>query len=413
MTFKYLISAFCLCFVFSAVYADDLSSNEKNLSQLQQDISKLKKTLKQQQKKQNTAQKALQQSEEDIAANRKNQRNLDQKIKKNEAQINQLNAQKRDQQSSLLQQQDEIEELILIAWKHSKQSKLKLLLEDPAQSQRLMDYFDFFTQQQIAQLQHWHTQQVALDATQNELTVKLAELKKAKTDNQSRAQKLLTLKQQRNDLLQQNKASTKNTQAKIDAQIAAQQQVQRLINNLQEIEKNRQARAQQEREAALALAKKNKQQADIAAALEAKEAKRLSELKKVKFSSQKGTLNWPVQGNITQKFNQSLAGGAVRSAGIVIKTSRAEDITVLQSGLVLFSGFIKGLGNLVVVDHGNDYMSLYSRNEANFVSEGEQVSKGDVIGLTGSTGGSGENITSLYLEIRHNGQAVNPMTWLK
>ena len=115
-------------------------------------------------------------------------------------------------------------------------------------------------------------------------------------------------------------------------------------------------------------------------------------------------------GKILQNFGQKLAQGRITSAGVVFNASVQQEIAAIHSGTVIFASFMKGLGNLVVIDHGDNYMSLYSRTEANLVTEGEQISAGDIIAIAGNSGG--QDNTSLYLELRHNGQPVNPMLWL-
>jgi septal ring factor EnvC (AmiA/AmiB activator) len=79
-------------------------------------------------------------------------------------------------------------------------------------------------------------------------------------------------------------------------------------------------------------------------------------------------------------------------------------------GLVVFADWLRGFGNLIILDHGSSYLSVYGNNESLFKNVGEAVRGGDVIATIGNSGGNPE--TGLYFEIRHQGQAVDPLKWV-
>jgi len=134
---------------------------------------------------------------------------------------------------------------------------------------------------------------------------------------------------------------------------------------------------------------------------------------KQSFRTYQGLLNMPVEGTISANYGKYIephSGAANFRSGIEIKTHRGAPIRAVFSGKAVFSDWLKGYGNVVIIAHGNGYHSVYAHAEELFLSRGEPVKRGDVIATVGDTGSlSG---TALYFEIRHHGNPVNPMEWI-
>jgi septal ring factor EnvC (AmiA/AmiB activator) len=132
------------------------------------------------------------------------------------------------------------------------------------------------------------------------------------------------------------------------------------------------------------------------------------------FSTHKGLLIMPVKGSIISLFgpyrNPKYNVTNFRS-GIDIKADKGEPIRSVFKGRVLYSDWFKGYGNMIIVDHGSNYYTIYAHLEETFKSKGDQVETGEVIATVGDTG-SMEG-TGLYFEVRHHGKPVDPLTWLK
>ena len=132
------------------------------------------------------------------------------------------------------------------------------------------------------------------------------------------------------------------------------------------------------------------------------------------FSAHKGLLIMPVKGSIVSLFgpyrNPKYNVTNFRS-GIDIKEDKGEPIRSVFKGRVLYSDWFKGYGNMIIVDHGSNYYTVYAHLEETFKSKGDQVETGEVIATVGDTG-SMEG-TGLYFEVRHHGKPVDPLTWLK
>ena len=132
------------------------------------------------------------------------------------------------------------------------------------------------------------------------------------------------------------------------------------------------------------------------------------------FSSYQGRLMLPVPGKIISKFGP-LRTGDYKSftfqKGIDIKVKKGETVKSVFNGKVLFAQWLKGYGNLLVIDHGGNYYTLYAHVEEIFKQKGETVKTGEIIATAGDTGSI--KGTCLHFEIRHHGKAVDPMNWLK
>ena len=122
----------------------------------------------------------------------------------------------------------------------------------------------------------------------------------------------------------------------------------------------------------------------------------------------------PTPGKIISKFGP-LRTGDYKSftfqKGIDIKVKKGETVKSVFNGKVLFAQWLKGYGNLLVIDHGDNYYTLYAHVEEIFKQKGETVKTGEIIATAGDTGSI--KGTCLHFEIRHHGKAVDPMNWLK
>jgi septal ring factor EnvC (AmiA/AmiB activator) len=128
------------------------------------------------------------------------------------------------------------------------------------------------------------------------------------------------------------------------------------------------------------------------------------------LSHLKGQLGWPVQGKLNNRFGRQRRG-SLRWKGVVIDSTTGTSVKTLHQGQVLFADWLKGFGWVIVVDHGNDFMSLYGHNQTLLKNVGEKVEAGEPIALVGKSGG--QSRAGLYFEIRHQGIAINPAFWCK
>jgi septal ring factor EnvC (AmiA/AmiB activator) len=120
-----------------------------------------------------------------------------------------------------------------------------------------------------------------------------------------------------------------------------------------------------------------------------------------------GDLPWPVQGSITASFQRR---DGVHYNGIVIQSSEGTAVTAVHSGRVVFADWMRGFGNLLIIDHGDQIMTLYAHLQQFSARPGQQVNRGDAIGRVGNSGGQPR--PALYFEVRRGGEPINPQRWI-
>ena len=128
------------------------------------------------------------------------------------------------------------------------------------------------------------------------------------------------------------------------------------------------------------------------------------------FASLKGQLRAPVAGKIAARFG-SKRGDGPSWKGVFIRTGEGSEVHAIAGGRVVFSDWLRGLGNLIIVDHSGQYMSIYGNNQSLLKRVGDAVKGGDAIASAGNSGGNEES--GLYFELRHQGRAFDPATWVK
>ena len=148
--------------------------------------------------------------------------------------------------------------------------------------------------------------------------------------------------------------------------------------------------------------------------IQMQEKDKKSFLKKFSFSTYKGRLPIPVKGKIISKYGPSKKGNYKSftfQKGIDIRVERGEPVKSVFKGNVMFAQWLKGYGNLLIIDHGDHYFTLYAHVEEIFKQKGESVETGEVIATAGDTGSI--KGLCLHFEVRHHGKSLNPMKWLK
>ena len=127
------------------------------------------------------------------------------------------------------------------------------------------------------------------------------------------------------------------------------------------------------------------------------------------FASLKGRLRAPVSGQLAARFGAKRDGGPSWK-GVFIKAAEGAEVKSVAAGRVVFASWMRGFGNLIIVDHGSEYLSIYGSNQSLLRRVGDAVKGGDPIASAGNTGGGEES--GLYFELRHRGAAFNPASWV-
>jgi septal ring factor EnvC (AmiA/AmiB activator) len=127
------------------------------------------------------------------------------------------------------------------------------------------------------------------------------------------------------------------------------------------------------------------------------------------FRALRGRLRLPVAGELVSRFGSPPGDDGFSRKGVFIRARAGQDVKAVAAGRVVFADWLRGFGNLVIVDHGDGYMSLYGNNEALLRQPGDSVRAGDVIASVGASGG--QETSGLYFEMRHQGRPFDPLAW--
>jgi murein hydrolase activator len=129
------------------------------------------------------------------------------------------------------------------------------------------------------------------------------------------------------------------------------------------------------------------------------------------FSKLRGRLSLPVRGELAGRFGAPRGAAGTEAKGLFIRAPEGRPVRAIASGQVVYAEWMRGFGNLLILDHGEAYLSIYANNQALLKQVGDVVAPGETIATTGASGGNEE--TGLYFELRHLGRAFDPLRWVK
>ncbi|HWU84188.1 MAG TPA: peptidoglycan DD-metalloendopeptidase family protein, partial [Rhodocyclaceae bacterium] len=118
----------------------------------------------------------------------------------------------------------------------------------------------------------------------------------------------------------------------------------------------------------------------------------------------------PVRGEVANRFGAPRAEGTSWK-GLFIRAAEGSEVKSIAAGQVVFADWLRGFGNLIIVDHGDGYLTVYGNNESLFRQTGDNVKSGEAIASVGNSGGNPES--GLYFELRHQGQVLDPLKWVR
>ena len=283
-----------------------------------------------------------------------------------------------DERTALQQELERLAELVRIAHAMGRADVLRLLLnqEDPVRASRVLSYFAYFNRDLVSRIRAVESRaqrlaQLAKDAERE--TTRLAEL--AAQQEATRAQ-LMAAKQERTLVL-----------ANLERTIASREDDLEVL--------------QRDAENLRLLVQHLRQRAEIRAELE---------VQREPFELRRGHLPWPLlEGRLRASFGSSKEGSELSLDGVLLAANEGEEVRAVYDGRVVYADWLRGFGMLLVIDHGDGYMSLYGHNETLLKEVGEWVAAGEVIALSGNSGGRDEPV--LYFAIRRNGEPLDPATW--
>jgi len=371
---RYVLILLCLSLALP-VSAAGKDATESQLKKLRQNISAIQRDLKKQQKQASKLSRDLRQSEREIASLSRSRADLQAKLKRLRGNADGLEA-KRDQlRRDLTELRKVIRLQIQDQHRQGNLPRLQLMLsqQDPEEVSRMLRYHDSISRALLTQIQHFRNKLAALGSTETDLgKVELEIAAKLKQQGEEAEQ------------LKAQQAKRKKLLAKVQAEIRS--------------DKRQLARYQADQQRLSKVLK------DIHRSLDA--AKLVSNNKA--FRSLRGKLPWPLRGKVRRTFGSKRDN--IIYDGIFIAGGDGQSVKAVHHGRVVFADFLRGYGLVIIIDHGDNYLSLYGHNQSINREVGDWVSAGDVVAAVGRSGGQSES--GLYFAIRRNGKADNPQRWL-
>lgn len=357
---------------------DVLQQRERELEQLRAHLDQLRADMSDHLGYRDALLDELRQFEQDIDALTKANRQLDLMVTAQRAAVMAVETRLAATRGELSVARARLAELVRTAYAMGRGDQVRLLLgqDDPRRAERLLGYYLILSARRRAQIEAMLS-----------LERRLQELEQGEREEAQRLARLAAQQAQTRERL-----------------MSAQRARQAILSDLEQAIAAEQARASAlaaDAKAMQGLIEQLKREAEIADEVN---------LSLTAISELQGELAWPLAGSrILRTFGEGREQGALHADGVLLATHPGAEVVAVHHGRVAYAGWLRGFGMLIVIDHGDGYLSLYGHNQALMKDVGEWVAAGDLIALAGDSGGTGSK--GLYFAIRRDGRAIDPARW--
>lgn len=360
-----------------ADFDDDQEQQEQELQQLKIKIKNIRNELNEVRTLHDQVRQELRTTETNIGKRVNNLYQLKRKLRHQKKRLRVLQKQRKELNQDLTLQRELLGQQVRTSYTIGKQEYVKLLLnqENPAAIGRVLTYYEYFNQARSERI----------DTSMKTL----ASLEQVKKRIQQETQTLQRLKQEQDAEKAKLEASYKERAlviAKLSQEIQSKDTVlQQLLGNEKQLKRVLNVITESMPEIILETGKQQP------------------------FAKLKGKLFWPATGKVNSLYGKQRKLANVKWNGVIIKAPQGHNVRAISHGRIAYADWLRGYGLLIIIDHGDGYMSLYGHNESIKKETGDWVAPGDIIGSVGDTGGQAK--AGLYFEIRHNGTPTNPKIW--
>jgi septal ring factor EnvC (AmiA/AmiB activator) len=388
-----LFAAAVLCAALPALAATDKRASEEDRDRLRARIGDLQKSLASAEESRSEAADALKSSEKAVSEANRALFELAQGNRKLGEELEAIARQGTGLKADMEVQQAHVESLLRLQYVQGAQDRLRLVIEgrDLSTVQRHLEYYAYLSRARAEVLAGLRksSEQVAL--LEQETLRKRAELA-ANQEAQSREKQQLERERGARAAMLKRISGTIAQQRREIGRL--QRDEARLTKLIEEIGKALAARPADKS------ARKGRPVDEVADASAASRA----------FASLKGRMKFPVKGELMNRYGSPREEGGAVWKGLFIRASTGQSVHAVADGRVVYADWLRGFGNLLILDHGGGYMSLYGNNEGLLRQLGDPVRAGDEVAQVGATGGVEES--GLYFELRHEGKPFDPVKWV-
>lgn len=361
---------------------------KEELSQLRGRIEAMQKRLAAAEGARSEAADGLRDSERAISESNRSLRDLAAKQRAIQARLIDLQQQETRAGNDIESQQRLLARQLYQQYIGNQPDAVKLLLnrEDPNRIARDLHYLTYLARMRAEQIRSLRASIRQLDDLEAETKQQSEALAAVQAEQQAQREKIEREKQTRRDVLQKVARQIESQRHEISKLKRDEQRLARLVEQISQMI----ARSRAE-------TPRNDRLPDSSTDGSA-------------FAELKGKLSLPVRGELKGRFGSPRADGGLSWKGVFIASQPNQEVRAIAAGRVVFADWLRGFGNLLIIDHGGGYMSLYGNNESLFKQVGQATRGGETIAAVGNSGGNTDY--GLYFEMRHQGKAFDPLSWV-
>ena len=381
----------------SAIAGTDAKQAE--LNELRERIKSLQQDLEQSSEDHTEAADELKKSERRISDVNRGLRDLIHRQRNLAQNLKQLEEESKGVQANIADQRERLAELLRQRYIHGDNDAMKLMLngQNPGDSARNLEYYGYIGRARTTLINEYQSSLSRLDELQSTVREKKSSLDQIKDERVAQRKTLESEKAARQNVLYKLSSQIRNQRNQIKTLEQDGKRLTSLINRL----------------ARMAASRKKLPSKSVPSEKPGETVDRVADdsLAGLNFAKLRGKLALPVAGELLHRFGQSRPGGGPAWKGVFIRARQGQDVRAVASGKVAFADWLRGFGNLLILDHGDGFLSLYSNNESLYKQPGDPVRAGDVVASVGATGGQDE--PGLYFELRRQGSPFDPMSWVR
>jgi len=355
----------------------DATAARAELKQTEREIGRLKKLLGTLKQEMSGLEGELKKSESEIGRLRRESGEIEQQIQEGETRLQDLRQQAQQLQAALEAQQEQIARQVRAAYMAGRQDYLKMVLnqDEPARVARMLRYYGDVNRARVEEISRYTQTIEQIRTASSQIAEQQSTLQRDRQTLASRQREMQAEQDKRTEVLASLRGRSQSQQQQISSREAERAELAALIKKLDEAITSIPTPAGS-----------------------------------LPFAQAKGKLPLPVQGQIKARFgSQRGADARLKWDGLLIGAREGAQVHAIHGGRVVFADWLRGSGLLLILDHGNGYLSLYGHNQSLLREVGSWVQPGEAIATVGSSGGQGE--AALYFSIRHRGQPLDPAAW--
>jgi len=356
-----------------AAKTEELEKLRENIRALEQDLNTVRT-------EQDELRNELRTMERNIGRLGPSVNNLNRQLRQKNEELQKLQAEKRVKKTEIDENRRLLAEYMRARYIMGREDRMKLLLNlnDPEAIGRTLAYYDYLNQARSKHIHRLEENMAAIKVLEDKIETETASLNDLHAAKERELETLEDNRRARRQVLTKLNGEARTKQTRLERLQGDEKALESLVTSLR--------------------------QAIAEAKIEAE--------KKLDFAQLKGQLPWPIQGRLLARYGSLRPqSGGLKWRGVLIDAREGEAVHAIYQGRVIFAEWLRGFGLLIILDHGNGYMSLYGHNQSLSKAVGDWVEKEEIIAAAGNTGGGPDS--GLYFEIRHSGAPLDPSQWCK